>query len=110
MGRGAGRAELKRLDLSVSGDHAAKAAACERLDIRIPAASVGERLMVILVDRYGNEKRLEIAREEFTGGEPPRARTAKRAMKKTAAKKVAAKKTAVKKAAAKKTGGRRGGR
>lgn len=94
-------AELKRLDVSVNGDHAARAAACERLDIRIPAASLGERVMVILVDRYGNEKRLEIARDEFAGGEPRRERSAK---------KTAVKKTAAKKAAAKKTGGRRRGR
>ena len=94
-------AELKRLDVSVNGDRAAKAAACERLEIHISAASLGERVMVILVDRYGNEKRLEIAREEFAGGEPRRGR---------AAKKTAVKKTAVKKAAAKKTGGRRRGR
>lgn len=88
--------ELKRLDVSVSGSHEDKAAACERLDIRIAAASLGERVMVILVDRYGNEKRLEIARDEFAGGEPRRGR--------------AAKKTAVKKAVAKKTAGRRRGR
>lgn len=94
-------AELKRLDVAVSGSHEEKAAACERLDIRIPAASLGERVMVILVDRYGNEKRLEIARDEFAGGEPRRGR---------AAKKAAVKKTAAKKAAAKKTGGRRRGR
>lgn len=94
-------AELKRLDVSVNGDHAAKAAACERLDIRISAASLGERVMVILVDRYGNEKRLEIARGEFAGGESRCG---------CAAKKTAVKRTAVKKAAAKKTGGRRRGR
>jgi site-specific DNA-methyltransferase (adenine-specific)/adenine-specific DNA-methyltransferase len=97
--------ELKRLDVSVSGDHEAKAAACERLDIRIPADSLGERTMVILVDRYGNEKRLEIAREEFAGSEPSRRRVTKRAAKKTAVKKSAAKKTA-----AKQTGRRRRGR
>ena len=94
-------AELKRLDVSVNGSHEEKAAACERLDIRIPAASLGERVMVILVDRYGNEKRLEIARDEFAGGEPRRG---------PAAKKTVVKKTAVKKAVAKKTGGRRRGR
>jgi site-specific DNA-methyltransferase (adenine-specific)/adenine-specific DNA-methyltransferase len=98
-------AELKRQDVSVSGDHEAKAAACERLDIRIPAASLGERVMVVLVDRYGNEKRLEIAREEFAGGEPSHRRVTKQAAKKTAVKKSAAKKTT-----AKKTGERRRGR
>jgi hypothetical protein len=88
--------ELKRLDVSVSGSHEERAAACERLDIRIPAASLGERVMVILVDRYGNEKRLEIARDEFAGGAP--------------AHRPAVEKTAAKKAAATKTGGRRRGR
>ena len=53
------KAESKRLeDAGVTGE-------CERLDIRIPAESLGKKAMVILVDRYGNEKRLEIAREEF---------------------------------------------
>lgn len=99
-------AELKRLDVDVNGSHEEKAGACEQLDIRIPASSLGERLMVILVDRYGNEKRLEISREEFAGGDPRRGHAAKKtAVKKTAAKKAAAKKSAVKKA-----GGRRRGR
>jgi site-specific DNA-methyltransferase (adenine-specific)/adenine-specific DNA-methyltransferase len=98
-------AELKRLDVSVSGSHEEKAAACERLDIRIPAASLGERVMVILVDRYGNEKRLEIARGEFAGDAPASRRTAARktVVKKTAAKKATVRKTTAKQAVGKKT-------
>jgi len=58
-------AELKRLDVTVNGEFAAKAEACERLDIRVPEEGMGARVMVILVDQYGNEKRLEISRGEF---------------------------------------------
>lgn len=64
------KAELKRL---VDGG-AKNLGECERLDIRIPFENLGARVMVILVDRYGNEKRLEIAREEFI--EPDDQRTA----------------------------------
>lgn len=53
-------AESKRLsDAGLTGKR-------ERLDIRIPVESLGKKVMVILVDRYGNEKRLEFARQEFT--------------------------------------------
>ena len=77
------KAESKRLeDASVTGE-------CERLDIRIPAESLGKKAMVILVDRYGNEKRLEIAREEFietAENRGPARRPAKKAAKKVAKK------------------------
>lgn len=90
--------ESKRLeDAGLKGE-------CERLDIRIPAESLGRKAMVILVDRYGNEKRLEIAREEFTEARDdrgPARRTATKAVKK-AVKKVA------KKVVKKTTRGRRG--
>ena len=99
------KAETKRLnDAGIAG-------ACERLDIRIPAESLGKKVMVILVDRYGNEKRLEVAREAFIpsddgGGMPPRSA---KAVAKKAARKIAKApvKKAVKKAvknAAKKAG------
>ena len=83
------KAELKRLeDAGVTGE-------CEHLDIRIPAESLGKKAMVILVDRYGNEKRLEIARGEFTETHDdyrPTRLPAEKAAKK-AAKKVATKAT-----------------
>ena len=86
------KAESKRLEeAGIEGE-------CERLDIRIPTESLGKKVMVILVDRYGNEKRLEIAREEFIGGSDDR-RAAHRPAKKAA--KEVAKKTA--KQTAKKT-------
>lgn len=88
-------AETKRLnDAGIAG-------ACEQLDIRIPAESLGQKAMVILVDRYGNEKRLEVPREAFIpsdgdGGLPPRPA---RSIAKKAARKVA--KTPAEKAAKK---------
>ena len=79
------KAEAKRLgDAGITGE-------CERLDIRIPAASLGKKAMVILVDRYGNEKQLEIPRESFIdagGAREPARRPAKKVAKK-AVKKVA---------------------
>jgi hypothetical protein len=77
------KAESKRLeDAGLPGES-------ERLDIRIPADTLGKKAMVILVDRYGNEKRLEIAREEFiearADSEPVR-RAATKATKKIAKK------------------------
>jgi hypothetical protein len=97
-------AELKRLDLSVTGDHAAKVMACDRLDIRIPEEELGKRVMLILVDQYGNEKQLVVARVEFAGTEPPRRRVAVKAAsaggvaKKTTAEKATAKKATVRRA------------
>lgn len=77
------KAEAKRLeDAGITGE-------CERLDIRIPAESLGKKVMVILVDRYGNEKRLEIAREEFIvmpDGRGPARHPAKKAAKRAAKK------------------------
>lgn len=82
-------AELKRLDVAVNGDHAAKAEACERLDIRFPEEELGERAMVILVDQYGNEKRLVIDHGEFVAsGASLRSQGRKSAATKKVAKKV----------------------
>lgn len=96
------KAESKRLaDANVTGE-------CERLDIRIPAESLGNKAMVILVDRYGNEKRLEIAREEFIearGAGGPTRRPAKKGAKKAVKK---ATNKVAKKVAKKTTRGRRG--
>jgi len=89
------KAESKRLeDAGLPGESA-------RLDIRIPADTLGKKAMVILVDRYGNEKRLEVPREAFIpsdgdGGLPPRPA---RSIAKKAARKVA--KTPAEKAAKK---------
>lgn len=58
------KAELARV-AELGAANATSPGHCERLDIRMPFESLGAKAMVILVDRYGNEKRLEIAREEF---------------------------------------------
>lgn len=52
--------ELKRLKKEVSGGFEQKAAACEKLDIRLPLDSCGDTVMLILVDKYGNEKKLTL--------------------------------------------------
>lgn len=92
------KAESKRIE------EAGGTGGCEWLDIRIPVASLGKKAMVILVDRYGNEKRLEIARAEFLNAGTDRAPARRPAKKAT---KVAAKKAA-KKVAKKATRERRG--
>ncbi len=58
-------AELKRLKKDVNGGFEEKAAACKRLDVHIPEDDVGKRMMVIIVDKYGNEKKLELTRKDF---------------------------------------------
>ncbi|MEQ1557835.1 MAG: site-specific DNA-methyltransferase [Methyloglobulus sp.] len=50
--------ELKRARREVSGGFEDKAAACEKLDIRLPKNQCGETVMLILVDKYGNEKKI----------------------------------------------------
>lgn len=87
-------AELRRRDVTAVGDSSAKAEACERLDIRVPEEGMGEEIMLILVDQYGNEKRLVIGRNEFLDAEVPAPRHS--AVKKAPAKvlKKVAKKTA----------------
>jgi DNA modification methylase len=69
--------------------------AAERLELRITEQDfTGEQMMVILCDRYGNEKSLLLTKEDFEG--TPR-RAAKRAVaKQTTVKRAVAKKTAKK--------------
>lgn len=50
--------ELKRAQREVSGGFEDKAAACEKLDIRLPKSQCGDTVMLILVDKYGNEKKI----------------------------------------------------
>ena len=81
------KAELKRL--AEAGTAGNGPGDCEQLDIRIPAESLGDKVMVILVDRYGNEKRLEIARDTFMEAEVERTPSrlpARKATKKAAKK------------------------
>ncbi|WP_411726877.1 site-specific DNA-methyltransferase [Methyloglobulus sp.] len=52
--------ELKRLRKEVSGGFEENATACEKLDIRLPKNQCGEYVMLILVDKYGNEKKITL--------------------------------------------------
>ena len=52
--------ELKRLGNEVTGGFDVRAAACEKLDIRLPIEPCGDTVMLILVDKYGNEKKITI--------------------------------------------------
>ena len=53
--------ELKRLGNEVTGGFDVRAAACKKLDIRLPIEQCGDTVMLILVDKYGNEKKITIA-------------------------------------------------
>ncbi|MGZ8926834.1 MAG: site-specific DNA-methyltransferase [Methylobacter sp.] len=52
--------ELKRLKQEVTDGFEMKAEACEKLDIRLPIDQCGDTVMLILVDKYGNEKKITI--------------------------------------------------
>jgi len=52
--------ELKLLKQQINGGFEMQAAACEKLDIRLPIELCGDTVMLILVDKYGNEKKITI--------------------------------------------------
>jgi site-specific DNA-methyltransferase (adenine-specific)/adenine-specific DNA-methyltransferase len=52
--------ELKRLKREITGGFEMRAEACEKLDIRLPIESCGDTVMLILVDKYGNEKKITL--------------------------------------------------
>jgi len=58
-------AELQRLASKATGSFTERAAACERLEIHLPENRATDRMMVILVDKYGNEKRQLLTRKDF---------------------------------------------
>ena len=58
--------ELKRLKSKQSADSQKTVEVCERITLRIPEEDfTGKQMMVILCDRYGNEKKLVFARRDF---------------------------------------------
>lgn len=80
--------DVFRLDRVFWGEDALKAAGglekAERLELRIPEPKfTGEEMMVILCDRYGNEKSLRLHKSDFEG-RPRQAtrRSAKKTLKK----------------------------
>ncbi len=52
--------ELKRSKIEINGGFEQRAAACKQLDIRLPLDDCGETVMLILVDKYGNEKKITL--------------------------------------------------
>lgn len=52
--------ELKRSEIDVNGGFEQRAAACNKLDIRLPVDACGKTVMLILVDKYGNEKKITL--------------------------------------------------
>jgi site-specific DNA-methyltransferase (adenine-specific)/adenine-specific DNA-methyltransferase len=79
--------DVFRLSRVFWGEDAIKAAGgienAKWLELRVPEQDfIGRQMMLILCDRYGNEKALRLSKSDF-GGKPPR--VAKKAVKRKAA-------------------------
>ena len=64
-GRSLIETEAKRINLPTRTPWEEKLKNCQRLEFRLPKSSCGERIMVIFVDCYGNEKKKEFSRGEI---------------------------------------------
>lgn len=59
-------AELKRKGLTSTAKYAERVKDCDYLDIRIPEETATDNMMVIFVDKYGNEKKQTLKRKDFS--------------------------------------------
>jgi site-specific DNA-methyltransferase (adenine-specific)/adenine-specific DNA-methyltransferase len=58
-------AELKRKGIVANARFEERAKECDNLDIRIPEDKVTEKMMVIFIDKYGNEKKQVLSKKDF---------------------------------------------
>ncbi len=58
-------AELKRKGITSTAKFSEKATECEYLDIRLPEEKATDNMMVIFIDKYGNEKKQILKRKDF---------------------------------------------
>lgn len=58
-------AELKRKGINSNAKFEEKVKECDYLDIRLSEESVSDRMMVIFIDKYGNEKKQVLRKKEF---------------------------------------------
>jgi site-specific DNA-methyltransferase (adenine-specific)/adenine-specific DNA-methyltransferase len=59
-------AELKRKGLTSTAKYAERVKDCDYLDVRIPEETSTDNMMVIFVDKYGNEKKQILKRKDFS--------------------------------------------
>ncbi|MCX5854993.1 MAG: site-specific DNA-methyltransferase [Deltaproteobacteria bacterium] len=59
-------AELKRKGLTSTAKYAERVKDCNYLDIRIPEEKATDNMMIIFVDKYGNEKKQILKRKDFS--------------------------------------------
>jgi len=59
-------AELKRRGLTSTAKYAERVKDCDYLDVRIPEEKVTDNMMIIFVDKYGNEKKQILKRKDFS--------------------------------------------
>jgi len=59
-------AELKRKGLTSTAKYAERVKDCDYLDVRIPEETATDNMMVIFVDKYGNEKKQILRRRDFS--------------------------------------------
>jgi len=59
-------AELKRKGLTSTAKYAERVKDCDYLDVRIPEETATDNMMVIFVDKYGNEKKQILKRKDFS--------------------------------------------
>lgn len=58
-------AELKRKVIMSTAKFSEKATECDYLDIRLPEEKATDSMMVIFIDKYGNEKKQVLKRKDF---------------------------------------------
>ena len=58
-------AELKRKEISSMAKFSEKVMECDHLDIRLPEERATDSMMVIFIDKYGNEKKQILKRKDF---------------------------------------------
>jgi DNA modification methylase len=58
-------AELKRKGISSTARFEERAKVCDNLDIRIPEDKVTNKMMVVFIDKYGNEKKQVLSKKDF---------------------------------------------
>ena len=59
-------AELKRKDVTATAKYAELVKDCDYLDVRIPEEKATDNMMIIFVDKYGNEKKQILKRKDFS--------------------------------------------
>jgi hypothetical protein len=57
--------ELKRKGITSTAKFAERVKDCEYLDVRLPEDKAKDNMMIIFIDKYGNEKKQILKRKDF---------------------------------------------